>query len=279
RGEGLRESLREAPAAFSRRKKGIFRFMLTMLLVSLLVVFLSIQLSSISTTIYQHRTMAHKGLKLHPAVAALMKLQIWIFSGLSTREWVAVHRKHHHFTDQEGDPHSPLLKGLWNVLLLNAYYYSQESKNPEVLEKYTRDIPPSREEALFAYGPIGVSIGAAMFMTFFWLLFGGWAGPLAGLIVFIVQGVGYVSMNAVINGACHAVGYRNFNNTATNIRLVAWLSGGEGLHNNHHQYPSASKFSMRRGEFDPAWPVIRLLAALSLAEPLPLPESALSESR
>jgi stearoyl-CoA desaturase (delta-9 desaturase) len=252
--------------------------MLTVVLVSALVGFLAIQLSGLSTTIYLHRTMAHKGLRLHPAVARIMQMQLWIFTGLSTREWVAVHRKHHHFTDEAGDPHSPVLKGLWNVLLLNAYYYSRESRDPEVLAKYTRDIPASRLEPLFARGWIGVILGSLIFMSFFGFLFGGWVGPITGLLVFIVQGVGYVFLNAVINGACHAVGYRNFNNTATNIRLVAWLSCGEGLHNNHHQYPSASKFSMRRGEFDPAWPVVRLLSRLSLAQPLPLPEVTLSST-
>jgi stearoyl-CoA desaturase (delta-9 desaturase) len=271
--------LPESSGSTGRREKGRLDLILKLVSVSALVIFFSIQLSGLSTTIYLHRTMAHKGLKLHPAVAALMKLQLWIFTGLSTREWVAVHRKHHHFTDEEGDPHSPLLKGLWNVLLLNAYYYSRESKDPEVLEKYTRDIPASAWEGLFARGLLGVSLGTGMFMAAFWLLFGGWAGPVAGFLVFVVQGVGYVSLNAVINGACHAVGYRNFNNTATNIRLVAWLSCGEGLHNNHHQYPAASKFSMRRGEFDPAWPIVRLLTTLSLAEPMPLPEAALSSSR
>jgi stearoyl-CoA desaturase (delta-9 desaturase) len=237
------------------------------------------QVSSFSTTIYLHRTMAHKGLRLHPAVAVLMQAQLWVFTGIVTREWVAVHRKHHHFTDEEGDPHSPMLKGLWNVLLWNAYYYAREANNPEVLEKYTRDIPRSSAEALFSRGWIGITLGISMFVGGFWLAFGGWLAPVVGLATFIVQGAGYIALNAVINGACHAVGYKNFNNTATNIRLVAWLTGGEGLHNNHHQYPSASKFSMGRWEFDPAWPLIKLLTMFSLAEPLPLPQAATSSSR
>ncbi len=252
--------------------------MLTILAVSALVIFVAIQISGFSTTIYLHRVMAHKGLKLHPVIAMLMQAQLWIFTGIITREWVAVHRKHHHFTDEEGDPHSPLLKGLWNVLLWNAYYYAREARNPDVIEKYTRDIPRTRAEWLFSRGWLGLTIGIATFMTGFSLAFGGWIGPVAGLATFIVQGAGYIALNAVINGACHAVGYKNFNNTATNIRLVAWLSGGEGLHNNHHQYPSASKFSMGRGEFDPAWPVIKLLSKLSLAEPLPLPQAAMNKS-
>jgi stearoyl-CoA desaturase (delta-9 desaturase) len=252
--------------------------MLITLAICLLVIFVSIQISSFSTTIYLHRVMAHKGLKLHPVIALLMQMQLWVFTGLVTREWVAVHRKHHHFTDEEGDPHSPVLRGLWNVLLWNAFYYAREAQKPEVLEKYTRDIPHTRSEALFSRGWIGLGLGLAGFMTAFGMAFGGWAGPLLGAVSFVLQGVGYISLNAVINGACHAVGYKNFENTATNIRLVAWLSGGEGLHNNHHQYPAASKFSMARWEFDPAWPVIRLLTLLSLAEPLPLPQAALPGS-
>ncbi len=253
--------------------------MLTLLIVSLVVTFVAMQVSSFSTTIYLHRTMAHKGLRLHPALALLMQIQLWLFTGLVTREWVAVHRKHHHFTDEEGDPHSPLLKGLWNVLLWNALYYSREAREPEVLEKYTRDIPHTRSEALFSRGWLGLAAGMILFVAGFWKVFGGWAGPLAGASVFVLQGIGYVTLSAVINGACHAVGYKNFENTATNIRLVAWLTCGEGLHNNHHQYPAASKFSMARWEFDPAWPVIRLLARLSLAEPLPLPRPALQDGR
>src|SRR4029078_8048279 len=138
-----------------------------LLAVSALVTFLSIQCSSLSTTIYLHRTMAHKGLKLHPVVATFMKLQLWSFTGLATREWVAFHRKHHHFTDEDGDPHSPVLKGLWNVLILNVYYYSRETKNPEVVEKYTRDIPHSRWEALFSRGWIGLGLGIGLFAALF----------------------------------------------------------------------------------------------------------------
>jgi stearoyl-CoA desaturase (delta-9 desaturase) len=116
-----------------------------------------------------------------------------------------------------------------------------------------------------------LAVGISLFVALFWAIQGGWAGPVIGVATFIVQGASYIGMNAVINGACHAIGYKNFQNTATNLRLVAWLSSGEGLHNNHHQYPASSKLSMKRGEFDPAWPVIRVLQAFSLAQPLPLP--------
>jgi len=225
------------------------------------------QISGFSTTIYLHRGLTHKSLKLHPVVALLMRLQLWLFTGLVPREWVAVHRKHHHFPDQDGDPHSPHLKGLWRVLLWNAVYYAREAKKPGIVEKYTRDMPPSRLEAVLGHGWVGLGLGLAMFMYGFSRLTHGWAGPVIGAVTFVTQGLVYVGMSGVINGACHAVGYKNFPNTATNIRLVAWLAAGEGLHNNHHQYPFASKFSMRKREFDPAWPVIRFLTLLALAKP------------
>ncbi len=247
--------------------------MLITVVVALAVAIVSMQLSTFSTTIYLHRTMAHKGLRLHPVVASLMRVQLWIFTGIVTREWVAVHRKHHHFTDIEGDPHSPYLKGLWPVLLWNAIYYAREADKPETIDKYTRDMPHTRSEAVLSRGWLGLALGVTAFAAGFWLLTGNWIGPLIGGITFGVQAIGYIVLNALINGACHAVGYRNFSNTATNLRFVAWITGGEGLHNNHHQYPAAAKLSMnrRRLEFDPAWIVIKVLNWLSLAEPLPLP--------
>lgn len=249
--------------------------MWTLIISAVVVIFLASQLSSYSTTIYLHRAMAHKGLKLHPAVAFLMQMQLWLMTGIVTREWVAVHRKHHHFTDSDGDPHSPYLRGLWNVLLWNAVYYAREANKPEVIEKYTRDIPHTVAEKMFSRGWMGLVLGIAIFMAGFWYFVPNWVGLLTGAAVFVVQGAAYIGLNAVINGACHVLGYRNFKNTATNLRLVAWLTGGEGLHNNHHQYPAASKFSMNRKklEFDPAWLIIRVLESFRLAKPLPLPKA------
>lgn len=244
--------------------------MLIAFAIALLVAFVSMQLSSFSTTIYLHRTMAHKGLRLNPVVAWLMRTQLWIFTGIVTREWVAVHRKHHHYADIEGDPHSPYLKGLWNVLLWNAVYYSREANKPDVVEKYTKDMPATWSDKFLDHGFWGLAVGVTAFAVGFSFLGVGVWGPVIGVSTFVVQGVAYIGMNAVINGACHAIGYKNFNNTATNIRTVALLSGGEGLHNNHHQYPASSKFSMRRWEFDPAWPIIKTLTLLHLAEPLPV---------
>ncbi|HYL96079.1 MAG TPA: fatty acid desaturase, partial [Terriglobales bacterium] len=151
--------------------------MLITILIALVVAFAAMQASGFCTTIYLHRAMAHKGLRLHPAVAMLMRIELWLFTGINMREWVAVHRKHHHFTDEEGDPHSPYLVGLWKVLFLNAFYYAREAKKPEVIEKYTRDIPRTRVEALLGRGSIGLGAGLAMFVALFWAIQGGWAGP------------------------------------------------------------------------------------------------------
>jgi len=143
-----------------------------------------------------------------------------------------------------------------------------------VVEKYTQDIPLTRVETVLSHGWVGLGIMLAGFMYAFHLLAPGWVGPVLGAATFAVQGAAYVFSSAVINGICHVLGYRNFDNTATNLRSVAWLTGGEGLHNNHHQYPASSKFSMRKWEIDPAWPVIQALTKLRLAQPLPLPQQA-----
>ena len=225
----------------------------------------AMQVSVFLTTIYLHRSLAHQGLKLNRIVANLMHLHLALFTGIVPREWVAVHRKHHHYSDQEGDPHSPRLFGLWKVLFGNMFYYHREATNPATLVKYT----PDYEQDLIDRTPFS-SNG----------LFGGWVifavlfGWQWGTVAFLAQGLTYLLLNSMINSVCHIVGYRNFGNTATNLRWVAMLTGGEGYHNNHHQYPASAKFALGRLEFDPAWPVIRLLAWIRLAEVRRLPSLA-----
>lgn len=228
---------------------------------SLVAAVVSVQLSTFATTIYLHRGLAHRALALHPAVAFLMRLHLWLATGIVPREWIAIHRKHHRYPDQEGDPHSPRLKGLAKILLGNIYYYAREARNRETLERFAPDIGNDwLDRRLFGRGGPGLLLGLAIFMLLL--------GPLAGGLAFVVQAAGYVFLSAVINGAGHAVGHQPFENTATNLQSVAWLTAGEGLHNNHHEFPTSARFSLRRGEFDPAWPVIRLLATLRLARPL-----------
>lgn len=219
------------------------------------------QVTVFSTTIYLHRCATHKALELHPVVAWMFRLALWITSGLSTKEWVAVHRKHHAFTEVEGDPHSPHLAGFWSVQLGNVFHYIREARNPETIERYARDIKDDAwERYLFRYGVVGPAFGIAGLCLVLGI---GW-----GLLAAALHSFMYVFvLSSSINGLCHYLGYRNFNNTATNIRFIALLTGGEGLHNNHHGYPRSPKFSFRRSEIDPSWPLIKLLIALRLAHP------------
>jgi stearoyl-CoA desaturase (delta-9 desaturase) len=216
------------------------------------------QAAVVATSVYLHRCLAHRALLVHPAADVLFRAVLWITTGMRRRDWVAVHRKHHAFTDRAGDPHSPRLLGFWRVQLLNVYYYAREAKNPETLEKFAPDIVEDRlDRAIFSWGWFGPATGTALLC----LVLGFWPGIIAALL----HAVLYVFVLApLINGLGHWRGGQNFGNTAYNWRSLAWVTGGESLHNNHHAHPRAPKFSMRRSEFDPSWLVIRALAAVRL---------------
>jgi stearoyl-CoA desaturase (Delta-9 desaturase) len=236
----------------SRVLRQLFWCLLTSTIVTQVAVF--------STTIFLHRSATHKALELHPAVAFIFRFCLWVTTGLCTREWVAVHRKHHAFTDREGDPHSPRLFGFWNIQLWNVYYYAREARNPATLRTFAPDITEDwLDRVAFSRGLTGLALGIGLLC----LVFGVWVGLAAGL----VHAVLYVFVLApLINGLGHWRGEQNFGNTAYNSRALAWMTAGESLHNNHHAHPRAPKFSMRRFEFDPSWLVIRGLAAVGLAE-------------
>ena len=234
----------------------------------------TVQLSSFATTLYLHRCLTHRGLYLHPVAAFPLRLQLWLATGIVPQEWVAVHRKHHRFTDVEGDPHSPVLKGLWKILIGNAYYYARETRNKLTLTDFAPDIGDNfLDRHLFRFGKAGLITGTVLFMLTVGLIFWSvsWSvtfGILVGGIAYLVQAVLYIFNNALINGAGHAVGYKNFDNTATNMWGIALITGGEGLHNNHHMYPTSAKFSVRFWEIDLGWPVIKVLSWIRLAKPL-----------
>lgn len=216
------------------------------------------QLAVVATSIYLHRGLAHRALVVHPAADVLFRTLLWLTTGQVRQEWVAVHRKHHTFTDRPGDPHSPRLLGLWRVQLLNVYYYAREARNPDTLQKFAPDLPPDRwDRALFSRGWPGPVVGLGLLCSIL--------GVVPGLIVGLGHAILYVFVFApLINGLGHWRGGQHFANTAYNWRLLAWLTGGESLHNNHHAYPRAPKFSVQRIEFDPSWLVIRALAIARL---------------
>jgi stearoyl-CoA desaturase (delta-9 desaturase) len=229
------------------------------LLQAAIVTLIVTQAAVIATSVYLHRGLAHRALRLHPLADFCFRCILWLSTGQNRREWVAVHRKHHAFTDKEGDPHSPLLLGFWKVQLGNVFYYVREARNPETIARWAKDIKDDIwDRLLFNWGTVGGILGVTLAMLLL--------GPVWGISVSMAHFVLYVFVLApAINALGHWWGRKNFlTNTATNLRLLAWLTGGESLHNNHHAYPSSPKFSMGRLEFDPSWVVIKVLLAFRL---------------
>ena len=216
------------------------------------------QVAVLATSIYLHRALAHRSLHMHPLADAVFRAALWLTTGQSRQQWVAVHRKHHTFTDREGDPHSPRLLGFWRVQLFNVVYYMREARSAETLETFAPDLRPDRlDRVLFSRGVLGLAVGLSLLCA----LIGLWPGLIAGFM----HAVLYVFVMApLINALGHWRGTKTFDNTAYNWRLLSWITGGESLHNNHHAHPRSAKFSMRRSEFDPSWPIIRSLAAVGL---------------
>jgi len=231
------------------------------------------QTAAIATSVYLHRALAHRALALHTVANVVFRFVLWLTTGQDRREWVAVHRKHHAFTDREGDPHSPRLRGFWHVQLLNAYYYKREARNPETIRRYASDIPADRlDRMLLSFGWAGPTVGTVLLCLCL--------GLVPGLIAAGAHGVLYVFVLApLINGLGHWRGRQNFRNTAYNAPLLAWVTAGESLHNNHHAHPRSAKFSASRIEVDPSWLMIRALAAVGLVEVLGPPVPAPAQLR
>jgi len=227
------------------------------------------QLNTLATSIYLHRTLAHRSLTLRPAADVLFRALLWLLTGGSRQQWVAVHRKHHTYTDRPGDPHSPLLLGFWKVQLWNIYYYILEARNPVTVRKFAPDLAPDAwERYVFSWGWVGLGLGTMLVG----LAIGWWQG----LVAMILHGILFMFVLApLINGLGHWRGGQNFENTAYNSRVLAYVTGGESLHNNHHAFPRSPKFSLRRSELDPSWLAIRLLAAAKLALIVGVPIGAL----
>ncbi len=223
------------------------------------VTFGCIQVSMMAVTLYLHRDQAHRAIDLHPALRHFFRLWIWLTSGMVTREWVAVHRKHHAFCETPDDPHSPVVHGLKTILLRGAEVYRLETARAATLEKYGRGTPDDwLEHNVYRHGLVGVYTMLGIDV----LLFG--AG---GITMFAFQMLAMPFFAAgVINGLGHAVGYRNFETEDASTNLVPFgvLIGGEELHNNHHAFPTSARFALRRGEFDIGWCYIRLFTALGL---------------
>jgi stearoyl-CoA desaturase (delta-9 desaturase) len=214
-----------------------------------------------SVTIFLHRHQAHRALDLHPAVSHFFRLWLWLTTGMETKAWAAIHRKHHARCETEEDPHSPQILGLSKVLWEGAELYRKEAANAQTLDQYGKGTPDDWLER-HLYCPHS-RYGIAVMFLIDALLF----GPI-GITIWAVQMIWIPFFAAgVINGIGHYWGYRNYESTDAATNVVPWgiLIGGEELHNNHHAFPSSAKLSSKPWEFDIGWLYIRTLQSLGLA--------------
>jgi len=218
-------------------------------------------LTIVSVTVFLHRSQAHRALDLHPAVMHVFRFWLWLTTGMITREWVAVHRKHHAHCESELDPHSPQVFGIKRVFWQGTELYREGARNRADVERYGQGTPDDwLERAIYSrYSWQGVGLMLILDV----LLFG-----VYGITVWALQMLWIPVLAAgVINGIGHYWGYRNFETRDASTNVVPWglLIGGEELHNNHHAFPTSARLSVRRWEFDLGWFYIRLLSALGLA--------------
>ena len=213
-------------------------------------------------TLYLHRSQAHRALDLHPIVSHFFRFWLWLSTGMVTKEWVAIHRKHHAKCETEDDPHSPQTRGIKKVLLEGAELYRAEAKNQETLSKYSHGVPNDWiERNLYTrYSWQGVGLMLLINVGLFGVL---------GLTVWAVQML-WIPIHAagIINGLGHFWGYRNYEapDASTNVSPWGLIIGGEELHNNHHTYPTSAKFSVKPYEFDVGWMYITVLSWFGLAK-------------
>ncbi len=215
-----------------------------------------------SVTIFLHRHQAHRALDLHPCVSHFFRFWLWLTTGIVTKEWAAIHRKHHAKCETAEDPHSPVVLGIKKVLLQGAELYRKEAENQETLAKYGIGTPSDwLENNLYSRHSM---MGIILMLVINVLLF----GPL-GLTIWAVQ-MAWIPVNAagIINGVGHYWGYRNFACADASTNLIPWgiFIGGEELHNNHHAYATSAKLSNKWYEFDIGWLYIRILKFIGMAQ-------------
>ncbi len=233
-----------------------------------------------AVTIFLHRAQAHRALDLHPIVSHFFRAWLWLTTGMVTKEWVAIHRKHHAKCETVEDPHSPVIHGHWGVLRFGVDLYRKEAKNAETMTRYGHGTPDDwMERNVYArYTWQGMGVSLLIFLALFGVI---------GLTMWCIQLIWIpVTAAGIINGTGHHWGYRNHHteDASTNIVPIGIIIGGEELHNNHHAYGASAKFSNRWYEFDIGWLYIRVMQMLGLATvrkvapTLKLRESAVVES-
>ena len=222
---------------------------------------LSTHLTIVCVTLYLHRGMAHRGLEFHPTLSHLMRFWLWLTTGMVTKEWVAVHRKHHRFVDEFNDPHSPRVYGIWRVVFGGVFLYANATKDERMVSHYGVGTPSDWIERN-VYSKFSL-FGIILLLIINTWLFHGW-----GIVIWLIQ-MAWIPFWAagVINGVGHRFGYRNHNtlDSSKNIIPLGIIIGGEELHNNHHSNPSSPKLSHHRWEIDIGWLWFKLFERLGMA--------------
>ncbi len=231
------------------------------LLIYLLV---ATQITIFAVTLYLHRSQAHRGVDFHPVIAHFFRFWVWLTTSMITKEWVAIHRKHHAKCETEEDPHSPMIKGIGHVFWRGVELYREARSDRASIEQYGKGAPNDWiERKVYTRHPLA---GPTLLLFVSFALFGA-----MGVAVWAIQ-MAWIPFWAagVVNGLGHWWGYRNFETTDTATNLTPWgvWIGGEELHNNHHAFPSSAKFALRRWEFDIGWAAIRSLETVGLAKVL-----------
>ncbi|MFC3716057.1 acyl-CoA desaturase [Luteimonas soli] len=230
----------------------------------LLYLLVATQLTIFSVTLYLHRSQAHRGVDFHPVLAHFFRFWTWLTTSMITREWVAIHRKHHAKCETEDDPHSPMYKGIKTVFWRGVELYREARGMRADIEQYGKGAPNDWIER-HLYTP-HATMGPTVLLFISFALFG-----FMGVAVWAIQ-MAWIPFWAagVVNGLGHWWGYRNFETTDTATNLTPWgvWIGGEELHNNHHAFPSSAKFALRKWEVDIGWGVIKGLEKLRLAKVL-----------
>ena len=227
----------------------------------ILFTLIATHITIVCVTLYLHRSQAHRGVTFHPVVSHFMRAWLWLTTGMITKQWVAVHRKHHRFSDEPGDPHTPHVYGIGRVLFKGAFLYHDASKDKAMVDTYGAGTPDDWIERNLYSSHSRLGIGILLVLN---LICFGWVGA----IIWTVQMLWVPFWAAgVINGIAHWWGYRNgeTRDQSRNISPIGILIGGEELHSNHHLDPASPKLSLRWFEFDIGWMYIRLLQSLKLA--------------
>ena len=231
-------------------------------MIEIIYTLVSTHITILCVTLYLHRSQAHRGITFHPIISHFMRFWLWLTTSMVTKEWVAVHRKHHRYTEKIGDPHSPHVYGIFNVLFRGAWLYNVATKDKNMINQYGVGTPSDWIENKI-YSKYTVH-GILFLLIINTLMFNGW-----GIVIWLVQ-MAWIPFWAagVVNGLGHYVGYRN-NHTydkSKNLFPIAIVIGGEELHNNHHNNPSSIKLSQKWYEFDLGYAWINLLKFLRLAK-------------